>query len=306
MILICQDNLSSASMKDIFTFVANLQAEMNRLQCQAEELSPLVSESIEKCGISKGMSVADVGCGTGQVSFLMSSRVGPSGRVIGIDANTTAIELCRKTASTNKIKNVSFIVGSAYDLSRDLPNNSIDVAYSRFLLTHLEDPVAAMREMMRITTRKGLIMIEDCDLTHWIAEPDDRWINQLWKWYSSIIMKKGGDPTLGRKLYRMFIDQGLNPKVDVYSMPVTRTNRNIWISIIDVLKEIDKIRNTEDPLDIEDSYNSQGTREFIEPREEMQRPFKLHDLVNGLWSFSQGESSLFVFPIIFRVWARKI
>lgn len=298
-------NLSSAAMKDIFTFVANLQAEMNRLQCQAEELSPLVSESIEKCGISKGMSVVDVGCGTGQVSFLMSSRVGPRGRVIGIDANTTAIELCRKTASTKEIKNVSFIVRSAYDLSRDFPDNSIDVAYSRFMLTHLDNPVAAMREMMRITTRKGLIMIEDCDMTHWIAEPDDRWVNQLWKWYSSIIRRKGGDPTLGRKLYRMFIDQGLNPKVDVYSIPVTRINRNMWISIIEVLKEIDETRNTEDSLDIEDSHNSYGTQEFIEPREETQQPFKLHELVNGLSSFSHGESSLFVFPLIFRVWARK-
>jgi ubiquinone/menaquinone biosynthesis C-methylase UbiE len=293
-------------MKDIFAFVGNLQAEMNRLQCQAEELSPFVSESIEKCALLEGMSVVDVGCGTGQVSFLFSSTVGPTGRVIGIDTNTTAIKLCRKTASTKEVKNVSFIVGSACDLSRDLPDNSVDVAYSRFLLTHLEDPVAAISEMIRMTTRKGMIMIEDCDLTHWIVEPNDRWVNQLWKWYSSIIRKKGGDPTLGRKLYRMFLDQGLNPTVDAYSLPVTGINHNIWNSIIGVLKEIDETRNTEDPLNIESSGNSYGSQEFIEPREETQLPFKLRDLVNGLSRFSQRESSLFVFPLIFRVWARKI
>lgn len=296
--------LSPASMKDIFTFIANLQAEMNRLQCQAEELSPLVLESIEKCGISEGMKVVDVGCGTGQVSFLISKLVGPRGAVIGIDANPTAIELCRNIATTERVKNVSFIVGNACDMSRDLQDNSIDISYSRFLLTHLEDPLAAIREMIRVTTREGIIMIEDCDLTHWIVEPDDRSVNQLWKWYSSIIMKNGGDPSLGRKLYRMFIDQGLNPKVDVYSLPVTRYNRKMWNSIIEVLKEIDENRN-DDILKKGESDNSDSNKGSLESKRETEGSFELRDLLDGLSSFSQGETSLFVFPLIFRVWARK-
>ena len=299
-------NLSPASMKDIFTFVANLRAEMNRLQCQAEELSPLVFESIEKCGISEGMRVVDVGCGTGQVSFLISKTVGPRGAVIGIDVNTTAIELCRNIATTEGVKNVSFIVGNACDMSHDLPDNSIDISYSRFLLTHLEDPLAAIREMIRITKRKGIIMIEDCDLTHWIVEPDDRSVNQLWRWYSNIIMKNGGDPTLGRKLYRMFIDQGLNPKVDVYSLPVTRHNRKMWNSIIEVLKEIDKNRNGgDDILKKGDSDSSDRNRGSVESMKETEGSFELHDMLDGLSSFSQNETSLFVFPLIFRVWTQK-
>jgi ubiquinone/menaquinone biosynthesis C-methylase UbiE len=300
-------------MEDIFTFISSLQVEMNRLQCQAEELSPLASESIEKCGISEGMTVADVGCGTGHVSFLVSNLVGPTGGVIGIDANPSAIELCRKTASSNEVKNVSFIVGNACDLSADISDNSVDVAYSRFLLTHLQDPFAAIREMIRITTLKGMIMIEDCDLTRWIVEPDDRYVNVLWKWYEGIIRKKGGDPTLGRKLYQMFIQQGLDPKVDVYSLPVTKNNNKIWNSIIDVLNKIDEMGNTEDVINIGDNYLSHNSQEFTgetkrsfsRPREEMQRPFKLRDLVNGLSSFMHGEYSLFVFPPIFRIWARK-
>lgn len=299
-------NLSPASMKDIFTFIANLQAEMNRLQCQAEELSPLVFESIEKCGISEGMKVVDVGCGTGQVSFLISKLVGPRGAAIGIDANPTAIELCRNIATTEGVKNVSFIVGNACDMSRELPDNSTDISYSRFLLTHLKDPLAAIREMIRVTTREGIIMIEDCDLTHWIVEPDDRSVNQLWKWYSSLIMKNGGDPSLGRKLYRMFIDQGLNPKIDVYSLPVTRYNRKMWNSIIEVLKEIDENRNDDDILNKGDSDNYDSNRGSVESKRGTEEDsFELRDLLDGLSSFSQGETSLFVFPLIFRVWARK-
>ena len=277
-------------MKNIFTIVSNLQAEMNRLQCQAEELSPFVSESMEKCEISKGMKVADIGCGTGQVSFLISRRVGPRGRVTGIDSNTTAVEFCRKTASSEKVKNVSFIVDNACDLSRDLLDNSVDISYSRFLLTHLEHPMAALKEMIRITAQEGVIMIEDSDLTKWIVEPNDQSVNQLWKWYSGIVRKKGGDPALGRKLYRMFIDQGLNPKVDVYSLPIIRTNRRMWNSIIEVLKKIDEIQNSDD---------------LIESKREAQRSFESYDLVNGLSRFSRSRFSLFVFPIVFRVWARK-
>ena len=300
-------------MEDIFTLISSLQVEMNRLQCQAEELSPLASESIEKCGISEGMTVADIGCGTGHVSFLISDQVGSKGRVIGIDANPSAIELCRKTASSNKVKNVSFIVGNACDLSGDISGNSVDVTYSRFLLTHLQDPFAALREMIGITTRKGIIMIEDCDLTHWIVEPNDSYVNELWKWYEGIIRKKGGDPSLGRKLYQMFIQQGLDPKVDVYSLPITKINNKIWNSIIDVLNKLDEMGNREDSVNMEDSYRSYSSQEFTgemkrsfsRPREEMQQPFKLYDLVNGLSSFMHGDYSLFVFPPIFRVWAQK-
>ena len=298
-------NLASFSMEDIFTFIATLQAEMNRLQCQAEELSPLVLESIEKCGISEGMRVVDVGCGTGQVSFLISKTVGPRGAVIGIDANPTAIELCRNIATTEGFKNVSFIVGNACDMSHDLPDNSIDISYSRFLLTHLEDPLAVIREMIRVTRREGMIMIEDCDLTHWVVEPYDRSVSQLWKWYSSIIMKNGGDPSLGRKLYGMFIHQRLNPKVDVYSLPVTRYNRKMWNSIIEVLEEIDENRNGDDILNRGDGRYSDSNRGSGDSKRETERSFELRDLVNGLSSFSRDETSLFVFPLIFRVWARK-
>ena len=291
-------------MEDIFTLISSLQVEMNRLQYQAEQLSPHASESIERCGISRGMTVADVGCGTGQVSFLLSNVVGQTGRVIGIDANPSAIELCRKTASSNEVENVNFIVGNACDLSRDISDNSVDAAYSRFLLTHLQDPITAIREMIRITTRKGVIMMEDCDLTNWIVEPNDTYVNELWKWYETIIRKKGGDPTLGRKLYQMFIQQGLDPRLDVYSLPVTKVNNKMWSSIIDVLNKINEMGHSHRFYNSHE-FTGEMQQSYSRPGEERQRPFKLHELANGLSSFMQGEYSLFVFPPIFRVWARK-
>ena len=39
-----------------------------------------------------------------------------------------------------------------------------------------------------------------------------------------LFREKGSDPSLGRKLYQMFIQQGLDPKVDVYSLPITKFN----------------------------------------------------------------------------------
>jgi ubiquinone/menaquinone biosynthesis C-methylase UbiE len=282
-------------MEDTFSLISNLQAEMNRLQYQAEELSPLTSESIKKSGILEGMTVTDVGCGTGHVSFLLSKVVGKGGKVIGIDVNPAAIEFCRKRAQTNEVKNVSFMIGNAQDLSADISDGSIDAVYSRFLLTHLKDPRKVIKEMLRITRRQGIIMIEDCDLTHWIVEPDNKFVNILWKWYSSIIKKKGGNPSLGRKLYKMFIQQGLDPRIDVYSLPVTTANSKIWNSIIDVLNKIDEMKNFEEVLDIDGNSVLRPHRRH--------HTVKLHDLIDGLVSFSKNESSLFIFPLIYRVWA---
>jgi hypothetical protein len=116
----------------------------------------------------------------------------------------------------------------------------------------------------------------------------------LWEWYCDIIRKAGADPSLGRKLYGMIVSQKLDPRVDVYSLPISKVNSRIWDSIINVLNKIDTMKNLEMPL-------------IQEPNESIRRNKLIsRNMVDGLISFSREKSSLFVFPLIFRVWAKKI
>ena len=243
---------------------------MTRLQTQAEEFSSSTEESMMKLGIKPDMKVVDIGCGTGSVSFMISPMVGELGLVVGVDSNQYAINYCNEIAQGNGILNTKFMISDATNL--DFESHIFDVSYSRFLFQHLKAASEALREMVRITKPGGLVMVEDCDLFTWLVYPKNESVSKLWHWYESIQIERGTDPEIGRKLYAMFLDEGLEPSVDVYSKSVYLNRDAFWKSITAVLE---KINNEE-----------------------------LKSLINGIQEFAMTSNSIFVFPLVFRVWAR--
>jgi ubiquinone/menaquinone biosynthesis C-methylase UbiE len=215
------------------------------------------------------MKVIDIGCGTGSVSFMISPMVGEQGRVVGVDSNQYAINYCNEMTRSNGILNANFMISDATSL--DFKSHTFDVSYSRFLFQHLKETSEALREMVRITKPGGVIMVEDCDLFTWLMYPKNESVSKLWHWYESIQAERGTDPEIGRKLYAMFLDEGLEPSVDVYSTSVYLNRDAFWKSITGVLE---KINNEE-----------------------------LKSLINGIQEFAMTSNSLFVFPLVFRVWA---
>lgn len=243
---------------------------MARLQTQAEEFSESTLESLRKLNLGPNMKVVDVGCGTGSVSFEMSRLVGKHGKVTGIDFNPFAVKHCEKIAQGNKISNIKFMVADATNL--EIESQNFDLAYSRFLFQHIKDSKKALEEMIRVTRPGGMIMVEDCDLFTWIVHPENPSVSKLWHWYESVQIERGTDPRIGRKLYSMFLNRGLDACVEVHSRAVYRKKTPFWDSIIAVLSKID---NKE-----------------------------LKAVIHGIEQFSKCPDSLFVFPLVFRVWAQ--
>lgn len=243
---------------------------MVRLQTQAEEFSESTMESLKKLNIESNMKVIDIGCGTGDVSFMMSQFVGTQGTVIGVDFNQFAVKHCKKKAQSENISNTKFFVADATNLEFD--SQTFDLAYSRFLFQHIKDTKKALQEMIRVTRPGGTIMVEDCDLFTWIVYPENPSVSKLWHWYESVQVERGTDPQIGRKLFSMFLDEGLMPNVEVHSRAVYCNRTLFWNSIIAVLS---RIKNEE-----------------------------LRSLIQGIEKFSKSPSSLFVFPLVFRVWTK--
>lgn len=243
---------------------------MTRLQTQAEEFSSSTEESMMKLGIKPDMKVVDIGCGTGSVSFMISPMVGELGRVVGVDSNQYAINYCNEIARSQGILNAKFIISDATSL--DFESHTFDISYSRFLFQHVKDASQALSEMVRVTKPGGVVMVEDCDLFTWLLYPKNESVSKLWHWYESIQLERGTDPEIGRKLYAMFLDEGLEPSVDVYSKSVYLNRDVFWKSITAVLERINN--------------------------EELKR------LINGIQEFAMTPNSIFVFPLVFRVWAR--
>ena len=73
-------------MQDDYAFGRD-RAEYERLIEQAEIFRPLTERMLRNAGIGAGMHVLDIGCGAGDVSFLVSALVGPEGSVTGVDVD---------------------------------------------------------------------------------------------------------------------------------------------------------------------------------------------------------------------------
>src|SRR5207244_6989 len=105
-----------------------------RLELLARVLWPGTSRLLEQAGLRAGMTCLDLGCGGGDVTLELARWVGPGGRVVGIDLDQTKLDLARASAAGLGLANVELRRGDVAEW-REAPR--YDLAYCRFLLTHL-------------------------------------------------------------------------------------------------------------------------------------------------------------------------
>ena len=97
-------------------------------------------------GPMQGKTVLDVGCGAGQTLLQLSERVGSSGRVIGVDIAPRVLSVAR--ARLSHLPQVSIQQADAAQLL--LPDQSVDLVYSRFGVMFFPDPVQAFTNLLRM------------------------------------------------------------------------------------------------------------------------------------------------------------
>lgn len=66
---------------------------------------------LRDAGIGAGMRVLDLGCGVGDVSFMIARLVGETGRVVGLDSDARALDTARQRASEGELSNTDFALG---------------------------------------------------------------------------------------------------------------------------------------------------------------------------------------------------
>ncbi|XP_068733913.1 demethylmenaquinone methyltransferase-like [Montipora capricornis] len=103
-----------------------------------------------------GDAILDLGCGTGELSAYLAELVGPEGKVIGLDPDEQRIQTARK--SHRNIKNLSFVEGSASNISEIFPE-SFDIIFSNYVLHWIPDKQEAFKNMFASLKPGGKIAI---------------------------------------------------------------------------------------------------------------------------------------------------
>lgn len=143
------------------------------LQRLLDEVHPEVKDRFYGCGSPlppalEGMTVLDLGCGSGRDVYLLSKLVGESGRVIGIDMTPEQLAVARTHQTWHaerygyRESNVEFIEGYIEDLAgAGIADSSIDVVVSNCVLNLSPDKPRVFREMMRVLKPGGEIYFSD-------------------------------------------------------------------------------------------------------------------------------------------------
>src|SRR3954466_14480138 len=110
--------------------------------------------------LSSGTTVLDVGCGPGTITAEFAMLVTPA-RVTALEVTEPALDLARAEITRRGLTNVDFAAGDVHAL--DFADDTFDVVHAHQVLQHVGDPVAALREMRRVTRPGGIVAIRDSD-----------------------------------------------------------------------------------------------------------------------------------------------
>ncbi|CAI8893002.1 class I SAM-dependent methyltransferase [Pseudomonas soli] len=152
--------------------------------------------------IKEGMTVLDVGCGTGNMSLWMAEKVGPAGQVVGIDASAEQIAVSNARAKSMGLKNIRFL---QLDFSQiHTLGIQFDLAYCRFILIHLTQPLDAIKLMASVTRPGGVVVCEEPITDMHACSPEHPAFDQANQLTIALGRKKGVDYNLGARLSELF------------------------------------------------------------------------------------------------------
>jgi SAM-dependent methyltransferase len=177
-------------MADAYAIEGGLPGKQ-RLDLLARVCEPGTATLLDRVGVPRGGRCLDLGCGGGHVARELARRVGPDGRVVGVDLDQEVLELAAGDAA--ELANVEFRAGDATQLG----DSGYDLVYARFLLSHLRDPGAVVAAVRAALVPGGVAVVEDVLFDGYVCHPPspahDRWIET----YRETVRRRGGDASLG-------------------------------------------------------------------------------------------------------------
>jgi ubiquinone/menaquinone biosynthesis C-methylase UbiE len=181
-----------------------------------------------------GLSVLDVGCGTGAITRGIAEAVGPQGRVVGVDVNASMIDKAR--AAHSGVPGLSFDVADVHALPAV---SAFDIVTASRVLQWLADPGAALRAMAAAAKPGGRVVV--LDYNHEKAAWTPELPPSMRRFYTAFLTWRaaaGMDNAIADHLRDLFARAGLDELVTTDQHEVARrgdgdfeTRAGIWAAV---------------------------------------------------------------------------
>lgn len=127
--------------------------ESERLGVIEGYLDPHSRRWLEALGVGPGWHCLDVGAGGGSLTRWLCRRVRPGGSVLAVDLDTRFLD---------RLDEPNLEVRRQDVFAEDFPRAAFDLVHARYLLEHLPEREAALRQLVRAAKPGGLVVVTDC------------------------------------------------------------------------------------------------------------------------------------------------
>jgi arsenite methyltransferase len=134
-------------------------AEIDRLPRAVAESFAGVGNPLSLGEVRRGETVLDLGSGAGLDSLLAARKVGPAGRVVGIDFTPEMVARARRNMEAMGLANVEFLEAPVESIP--LAGGTADVAICNGLFNLCPDKPAALAEVFRVLKPNGRFLMAD-------------------------------------------------------------------------------------------------------------------------------------------------
>jgi predicted methyltransferase len=137
----------------------DLQVWSTRFEGESRELYRKRAEIIAASGAKSGMTVADVGAGTGLFTMLLGKQVLPNGKVIATEISQSFAEAILQRANQEKLPNISSVISTHTETK--LPENSVDLVFTADTYHHFEQVTPILNSIRKALRPGGWLIVVD-------------------------------------------------------------------------------------------------------------------------------------------------
>lgn len=181
-------------------------------------------------------TLLDVGAGPGTITADIALNYLPQSKITAIDLSPEI--LSRAAAHAQKLgaapsENITFKAPvSVYELAQTFGENAFDVVHAHQVLTHLDAPVQALREMLRVAKPGGVVAVREIDMRTWSMFPDTAVMREWRRVQLASHEAAGGSNMAGPSLVSWAMQAGAKREEVEASMGAwmysTEEERRVW------------------------------------------------------------------------------
>lgn len=124
---------------------------------EARVTAPVSERMLDLAGLGTGMRVLDLATGRGEPALRAAHRVGPRGRVLGVELAEPLLQMARERAAHEGLANVELRAANAEALD-DIAWGTFHAVTARWGLMYMTSPIAALTRARRALLREGVLV----------------------------------------------------------------------------------------------------------------------------------------------------